>query len=134
MKRSLISKWLLLPFLVVSMTFTSCLDLSITNSNLSSEQVNEFQIVKAGLYNTTMVEYHEYICSDDINHLIVSGPIDNGHVAVIITDDEGNVIFNKKLSGFTEFDEFIEGVSGIWTIKLDYVDARGSIDLRLTNQ
>jgi hypothetical protein len=110
------------------------MDLSLSSNNFTNEEVNDFQIVKAGLNNTTMVEYHEYICSDNVNHLTVSGPIDEGLISITITDDKDSTIFNRKLSGFTVFDEDIMGTSGIWTIKMDYQKARGSVDLRLTNQ
>mgnify|MGYP005694295237 CR=1 FL=1 len=128
------TKWLLLPFLVATLTLTSCLDLSLTENNYSNESVNDLQIVKAGLYNTNMVEYHEYICSDDTNQLYAAGPIDDGLIAITISDDQDSIVFNKKLTGFTTFNEPVIGVSGIWTVKLDYKDARGTIDLRLSNQ
>ncbi len=134
MKRTFLPKWSLFFFIAGAVLMTSCMDLSMNSENFTNEEVNDFRIVKAGLNNTTQVEYHEYICSDDTNHILVSGPVDDGLIAITITDDQDNIVFNRKLSGFTVFDEDIYGVSGIWTVKLDYQKARGSIDLRLTNQ
>lgn len=134
MKRTLSIKWSLPFFFAVAMMMTSCMDLSMNSDNYTNENVNDFRIVKAGLNNTTMTEYHEYICSDNSNHITVSGPIDDGLIAIKITDDKDSTIFNKKLSGFTVYDEELAGTSGIWTVKLEYQKARGSLDLRISNQ
>lgn len=134
MKRLLKSKLLLLPFFIGAMYLTSCMDISMTNNNFTNEQVNDVQIVKVGLDNATTIEYVEYICSDNTNHLTVSGPIDEGHILISITDDQGNTVFNRKLSGYTTFDEDISGVSGIWTVELNYEKARGNLDFRLSSQ
>lgn len=134
MKRISIKSWFIVFSVLSLSSMTSCLDLSLNNdNNLTSEQVNDFQIVKGGLYNTTMIEFHEYICSDDSNHLYVSGPVDDGLIAITITDDKDSLIFNKKLTGFTVFDEDLVGKNGIWTIKLDFQNARGSLDFKLNN-
>ncbi|CAG5082952.1 hypothetical protein [Parvicella tangerina] len=133
MKSNLLHQ-LCIPFLVFSiMFFSSCVDLSLNSNNLTTEEVNNFHVVKAGLQNTTKTEYYEYICSEDTNHLTISGPVNDGLVGFTITDDQGDIIFNQKLSGFTVFDETIVGTSGIWTIKLDYQKADGSIDLQLSS-
>lgn len=131
---SIFKKILLLPFFMGLVSLSSCMDLSMSTNNFSSEEVNNFQIQKAGLSHTTETEYYEYICSENINHLLVSGPVDDGLIAITITDDSSHVIFNKKLSGYTTFDEDISGVSGIWTIKLDYQKVRGNFSMSLTNK
>lgn len=135
MKRHTFKHRLILPSFLVMVFMTSCLDLSLNNeNNLTNEHVNDFQILKGGLNNSTMIEFHEYICSEDTNHLIVSGPVDDGLIAITINDDNDSIIFNKKLSGFTVLDEFVVGTSGIWTIKLDFQSARGSLDFRLKQE
>lgn len=106
----------------------------MNSDNFSTEEVNDFEIMKIGLSNTSTVEFYEYICSDDTNHLLVSGPIDDGLVAITITDDKDSTIFNKKLSAYSSFNEDIQGANGIWTIKLDYQKATGNLSMKLNNQ
>lgn len=120
--------------LLPSLILTSCMDLSLNSNNFTTEEVNDFEIMKIGLNNTTTVEYYEYICSEDTNHLISSGPIDEGLVAISITDDNDSMIFSKKLTNYTSFDEQIFGKNGIWTIKIDYQKTRGNLSVKLSNQ
>lgn len=120
--------------LLPSLILTSCMDLSMNSNNFTTEEVNDFEIMKIGLNNTTTVEYYEYICSEDTNHLISSGPIDEGLVAISITDDSDSLIFSKKLTNYTSFDEQIFGKNGIWTIKIDYQKTRGNLSVKLSNQ
>lgn len=119
---------------ITVISFSACMDLSMSNDNFTTEEVNDFEIMKIGLNNMSTTDYYEYICSDDTNHINIGGPIDDGLVVITVTDDKNNIVFHQKLEGYTTYDQDVIGVSGIWTIQLEYKKARGNLNMKLSNQ